>query len=511
MKRYYKLKKIALLSVSDKTDIEHLAGSLIKNNYKILATGNTAKLLTSKGFEVEEVSEFTGFPEIFTGRVKTLHPKIFGGILFRRDNQSDLKEVETNEIEPIDIVCVNLYPFKQTTLKHGVTIDEIIENIDIGGPSLIRAAAKNNKSVSVLTSPEQYSDFLKELNNGEITESTKRKLAVEAYSHTADYDSYIANYLGSSFNINSNNIRLSYSKAGSLRYGENPHQKAEIYGDFHSYFEVLHGKELSYNNILDLIAAVELVEELGNDSCTIIKHNNPAGAASGNSTMDSYLKALKCDPVSAFGGIVAFTTEVDVQTAEELNKIFLELIVAPSFTPKAIEVLQRKKDRRLLKQLKPITGSFRNIKTIPGGLLVQDADLISINSEGLSFVTDHKPGEQELEDLKFAWVIAKHTKSNAIVFAKDKTTLGVGAGQMSRLDSAKIAAMKAKEHGLNLAGSVAASDAFFPFADGLIEIIKCGATSVIQPGGSVRDSEVIEAANKYNISMVFTGIRHFKH
>lgn len=511
MKRYYKLKKIALLSVSDKTDIEHLAGSLIKNNYKILATGNTAKLLTSKGFEVEEVSEFTGFPEIFTGRVKTLHPKIFGGILFRRDNQSDLKEVETNEIEPIDIVCVNLYPFKQTTLKHGVTIDEIIENIDIGGPSLIRAAAKNNKSVSVLTSPEQYSDFLKELNNGEITESTKRKLAVEAYSHTADYDTYISNYLSSSFNINSNNIRLSYSKAGSLRYGENPHQKAEIYGDFHSYFEVLHGKELSYNNILDLIAAVELVEELGNDSCTIIKHNNPAGAASGNSTVDSYLKALKCDPVSAFGGIVAFTSEVDVQTAEELNKIFLELIVAPSFTPKAIEVLQRKKDRRLLKQLKPITGSFRNIKTIPGGLLVQDADLISINSEGLSFVTDHKPGEQELEDLKFAWVIAKHTKSNAIVFAKDKTTLGVGAGQMSRLDSAKIAAMKAKEHGLNLAGSVAASDAFFPFADGLIEIIKCGATSVIQPGGSVRDSEVIEAANKYNISMVFTGIRHFKH
>lgn len=511
MKRYYKLKKIALLSVSDKTDIEQLAGSLIKNNYKILATGNTAKLLTSKGFEVEEVSEFTGFPEIFTGRVKTLHPKIFGGILFRRDNQSDLKEAETNEIEPIDIVCVNLYPFKQTTLKHGVTIDEIIENIDIGGPSLIRAAAKNNKSVSVLTSPEQYSDFIKELNNGEITESTKIKLAVEAYSHTADYDSYIANYLSSSFNINSNNIRLSYSKAGSLRYGENPHQKAEIYGDFHSYFEVLHGKELSYNNILDLIAAVELVEELGNDSCTIIKHNNPAGAASGNSTMDSYLKALKCDPVSAFGGIVAFTSEVDVQTAEELNKIFLELIVAPSFTPKAIEVLQRKKDRRLLKQLKPITGSFRNIKTIPGGLLVQDADLISINSESLSFVTDNKPGKLELEDLKFAWVVAKHTKSNAIVFAKDKTTLGVGAGQMSRLDSAKIAAMKAKEHGLSLAGSVAASDAFFPFADGLIEIIKCGATSVIQPGGSVRDNEVIEAANKYNISMVFTGIRHFKH
>lgn len=511
MKRYYKLKKTALLSVSDKNNIENFAESLIKNNYTILATGNTAKLLTSKGITVREVSDFTGFPEIFTGRVKTLHPKIFGGILYRRDIQSDLKEAETNEVEPIDIVCVNLYPFKQTTQKPGATIDEIIENIDIGGPSLIRAAAKNYKFVSILTSPDQYNDFLTELNIGEISEATKRKLAVEAYTHTADYDVYISNYLGSAFNIDSSGIRLNYNKAGKLRYGENPHQQAEIYGDFYSYFEVIHGKELSYNNILDLVAAVELVEELGSDSCTIIKHNNPAGAATGNNPTDAYLKALKCDPVSAFGGIVAFTSGVDTKTAEELNKIFLELIVAPSFTPKALEILQRKKDRRLLKQLKPITGTLRNIKTIPGGLLVQDADLISIKADGLSIVTDRKPAVQEIEDLKFAWVVAKHTKSNAIVFAKDKTTLGVGAGQMSRLDSAKIAAMKANEHGLNLTGSVAASDAFFPFADGLIEIIKCGATSVIQPGGSVRDNEVIEAANNNNISMVFTGIRHFKH
>lgn len=505
------MKKTALLSVSDKTSIDHLAKSLIEKNYTILATGNTAKLLQTNGVQVTEVSDFTGFPEIFTGRVKTLHPKIFGGILYRRDNHSDLEEANQNDIEPIDVVCVNLYPFKQTTLKQNVSVKEIIENIDIGGPSLIRAAAKNHEFVSVLTSPSQYESFLAELEKGEISNSTKRELAVAAYSHTAEYDTYISNYLEKIYSLESTHIRLNHSKAGSLRYGENPHQKAEVYGDFYSYFENLHGKELSYNNILDLVAAVELVEELGNDSCTIIKHNNPAGAASGINPIDAYLKALKCDPVSAFGGIVAFTSEVDDVVAAELNKIFLEVIIAPSYTPQALELLKKKKDRRLLKQLRPITGSLRNVKTIPGGLLVQDADSVSIQADGLKIVTDYQPDEQELEDLKFAWIVAKHTKSNAIIFAKDKTTLGVGAGQMSRLDSARIAAMKAKEHGLNLNGSVAASDAFFPFADGLLEIINCGATSVIQPGGSVRDNEVIEAANKNNISMVFTGIRHFKH
>lgn len=505
------MKKFALLSVSDKKNIDNLARELIKFNYTILATGNTAKFLTSAGISVTEISSLTEFPEIFDGRVKTLHPLIAGGILFRRDNQADLTEAEAHNINPIDIVCVNLYPFKQTTLKPNVTLEEIIENIDIGGPSLIRAAAKNHKFVSVLTNPNQYEEFTKELKNGTISDSTRRKLAVEAYSHTAEYDTYIANYLEKKFELESTHIRLNYPKASGLRYGENPHQKAEVYGEFYSYFEVFHGKELSYNNILDLIAAVELVEELGENSCTIIKHNNPAGAASGNNPLDAYLKALKCDPVSAFGGIVAFTSEVSEEIAVELNKIFLEVVVAPSFTAGAVELLKKKKDRRLLKQLKPISNLNRSIKTVAGGLLVQDADSISLKENELKFVTDRKPGSKELEDLKFAWIVAKHTKSNAIVFVKDKTTLGVGAGQMSRIDSAKIAFMKAKEHGLDLNGSVAASDAFFPFADGLLEIIKCGATSVIQPGGSVRDNEVIEAANQNKISMVFTGIRHFKH
>lgn len=505
------MKKTALISVSDKSGIENLSQALIRKGYCILATGNTAKQLSAKGIEVTEVSDFTGFPEIFTGRVKTLHPKIFGGILYRRDNPDDLIEADANNIQPIDVVCVNLYPFKQTTMKKNVSMDEIIENIDIGGPSLIRAAAKNHKFVSILTNPAQYDNFINELTNGEISENTRKQLAVDAYSHTAAYDTYISNFLEREFNLNPSDIRLNYPKSGSLRYGENPHQKAEVYGDFFTYFEVFHGKELSYNNILDLVAAVELVEELGKNSCTIIKHNNPAGAATGNNPIDAYLKAWKCDPVSAFGGIVAFTDEIDEEVATELNKIFLEVIVAPSFTSGALEILKKKKDRRLLRQLKSLGDSGRNVKTIPGGLLVQDSDSITLKNDNLNIVTDTKPDDQTLVDLKFAWVVAKHTKSNAIVFAKDKTTLGVGAGQMSRLDSARIASMKAKEHGLDLTGSVAASDAFFPFADGLIEIIKCGATSVIQPGGSVRDNEVIEAANKNNISMVFTGIRHFKH
>ncbi|HSL89604.1 MAG TPA: bifunctional phosphoribosylaminoimidazolecarboxamide formyltransferase/IMP cyclohydrolase [Ignavibacteriaceae bacterium] len=505
------MKKSALLSVSDKTNIEILAKGLISKGYSILATGNTAKLLSSKGFDVTEISSLTGFPEVFSGRVKTLHPKVFGGILFRRDIDDDLQEAEKNNITPIDIVCVNLYPFRQTTLKEGVSIEEIIENIDIGGPSLIRAAAKNHKFVSVLTNPDQYESFLTELNRGVLSETTNRKLAVQAYSHTAEYDSYIANFLEEKFGQDLTHIRINYPKASGLRYGENPHQKAEIYGDFYSYFDIFHGKELSYNNILDLVAAIELVEELGKNSCTIIKHNNPAGAAAGNDSLDAYLKALKSDPVSAFGGIVAFTSDVDEKVAAELNKIFLEIVVAPSYSNEALELLKKKKDRRLLRQLKKITGSAKNIKSIPGGLLVQESDSITLNEKELKIVTDKKPSDKEMTDLLFAWTIAKQTKSNAIVFAKDKATLGIGAGQMSRLDSARIAFMKAKEHGLNLQGSVAASDAFFPFADGLLEIIKCGATSVIQPGGSVRDSEVIEVANKNGISMVFTGIRHFKH
>jgi len=507
------LKKLALLSVSNKLKILELATALIAKGYKIIATGNTAKLLFSANIEVIEISSMTGFPEILGGRVKTLHPKIFGGILFRRDNKKDIGETKKFDIQAIDIVCVNLYPFIQTIQKPNAALEECIENIDIGGPSLIRAAAKNHKYVSVLTNPDQYDSFIEELKKGGVSLETKRVLAVEAYSHTANYDTHIANFLENKFELPKSYFRINYKKEKDLRYGENPHQKASIFGEFNSYFDVFHGKEISYNNILDLIAGEELAEDLGRKSCVIIKHNNPAGAAIGNDPLDAYIKALKCDPVSAFGGIVTTSFVIDENLALKLNEIFLEIVCAPEFTDGALKVLLKKKDRRLIRQLKPMSHSTSkmNYKNIPGGILAQDSDSISLIDDQLKIVTDVKPTAKQMEDLKFAWIVSKHTKSNAIVFAKDKTTLAVGAGQMSRLDSVKIAAIKAKEHGLDLRDSVAASDAFFPFADGLLEIIKCGAVSVIQPGGSVRDNEVIEAANQNKISMVFTGIRHFKH
>ena len=505
------MKKLALISVSDKSNIEELASGLHQNNYDIIATGNTANKIREAGIDVKEISDITNFPEIFAGRVKSLHPKILGGILFRRENEKDRAEVDENDIVPIDVVCVNLYPFIEVTKNNDVDISAAVENIDIGGPSLLRAAAKNYKYVSILTSPAQYSQFLSELESGEISEVTRKNLAVTAFSHTAEYDTHIANYFEEKFKVETGDLRLSYHRKNKLRYGENPHQEAAIYGRFFEYFEVLHGKELSYNNIFDLVSGVELAEELGKNSCTIVKHSNPAGAAIGNNPLDAYEKALRCDPVSTFGGIVTFTDTVDEILANKLNEIFLEVISAPDYTDEALLILKKKKNRRLLKQLKQIKGEKFFTKSIPGGMIIQDSDNIDLDKDKFSFATDKKPNEKELEDLYFAWKVAKHTRSNAIVFAKDRATLGVGAGQMSRLDSAKIAQMKANEHGLDLSGSVAASDAFFPFADGLIEIIKCGATSVIQPGGSVRDKEVIDAANEKNVSMVFTGIRHFKH
>lgn len=512
------MKKLALISVSDKTNLVEFAGQLAGLEYEIIATGNTAKALSSSGIRVTEISTLTGFPEIFEGRVKTLHPKIFGGILFRRDNTEDKKEAEANSIIPIDVVCVNLYPFVKVAENPESNIETIIENIDIGGPSLLRASAKNYKYVSVLTSSAQYDGFLEELKKGGVSEETRIKLAVEAFSHTAYYDTYISNFLENKFNLGSSHIRINYPKEKILRYGENPHQQAALYGSFQNYFEVFHGKELSYNNILDLLAAAELVEDLADmqteshpSSCAIIKHQNPAGAAIGLDALDAYTKALKCDPVSSFGGIVTFTSVVNEKVAEKLNEIFLEIICAPGYTEGALNILKKKKDRRLLRQLKSVREEKAAFKNIPGGIILQDADRATLDLSQLQTVTKKQPTKEEMDDLRFAWVIAKHTKSNAIVFVKDKATLGVGAGQMSRVDSSKIAFMKAQEHGLDLTNSVAASDAFFPFADGLLEIIKCGATSVIQPGGSVRDNLVIEAADQNNISMVFTGIRHFKH
>lgn len=505
------MKKLALLSVSDKTGIVELGEKLLAFGYEILATGNTAKLLLENKIDCTKIENYTSFPEVFGGRVKTLQPQIFGGILMRRDNPSDIQEAENNNVYPIDIVCVNLYPFPKVVNRTDISVDEKIENIDIGGPSLIRASAKNYKFVSVLTNPEQYNEFIKEISNGKISEETNKKLAAAAFAHTAYYDNLIANYFEDTFIGERTAIRLNYKLSKELRYGENPHQKAFLYGDFENHFEILHGKEISYNNIVDLIAAVDLVYELPINSCAIIKHTNPCGAASASNIYDAYIKALSCDPVSAFGGIVAFNNEVDLKTAEKLNEIFLEIVTAPSFTAEAIELLQKKKNRRIVKVNDHKDLEKFVLKNIPGGILAQEKDNSVLSETNLNVVTNRRYTDEELEDLKFAWVICKHTKSNAIVFVKDKKAIGVGAGQMSRIDSTKIAASKAMEHGHNLEGAVAASDAFFPFPDGLIEIASHGIKAVIQPGGSVRDQEVIDAANEKNISMIFTGIRNFKH
>jgi len=504
------LNKYALISVSDKTNILEFAKILIESGYRIIATGSSAKFLKMSGLNIIEISEFTTFPEIFGGRVKTLHPKIFGGILSRRENESDIKEAKEHVIENIDIVCVNMYPFKQTAENQESLFDEIIEKIDVGGPSLIRAAVKNFKYVSVLTDPVQYDDFLTELKNGEITQSTREKLAVNAFSSIADYDIYISNYLTKKLGVHPERFLSGFKKEKDLRYGENPHQSAELYGSFHEYFELFHGKELSYNNILDLVSAAELAQDLGEKSCVIVKHNNPIGAAVDEDTLKAYEKALRCDPVSAYGGIVVFQKAIDDRLAEKLNETFLEVICAPGYTDQAVSILLKKKDRRLLLQIKSIDDSL-NFRNIPGGIIVQNSDNLTLEESKLNVVTEKYPSDKELEDMKFAWTVAKHTKSNAIVFAKDLATIAIGAGQMSRLDSVRVACMKGKEQGHEFRSSVAASDAFFPFADGLIEIINCGATAVIQPGGSIRDKEVITAANDKKISMVFTGIRHFKH
>ena len=505
------MKKIALLSVSDKTGIIEFAKTLVEQDFEILATGNTAKLIKENNINCTEIENFTKFPEIFGGRVKTLQPTIFGGILMRRDNPDDIKQAEENNVLPIDVVCVNLYPFPQVVKRTDIDLQTKIENIDIGGPSLIRAAAKNFNYVSVLTNPSQYNDFLDELTSSGISKQTRERLAGEAYSHTAKYDTLIANFFEDEFNLAKRDLRINQPLISELRYGENPHQQASLYGNFYNYFEVLHGKELSYNNIIDFSAAVELVNDLAPNSCVVIKHTNPCGAASADNIYNSYCKALSSDPVSAFGGIVAFNGKVELDTAEKLNEIFLEIIAAPEYSDEALSLLKKKKNRRLVRTAHNILDSKTQVKSVPGGYVAQNLDDSKLTEDKLKVVTNKKCTAEELEDLKFAWIICKHTKSNAIVYAKDKKILGVGAGQMSRIDSSKIATMKAKEHGHNLKGAVAASDAFFPFADGLKEIVSNGIVSVIQPGGSVRDEEVIEEANKNNISMIFTGIRNFKH
>ena len=505
------LKKYALISVSDKTGIVSFAAKLMENGYSLLATGNTAKLIKENNLECTEVSDYTKFPEVFSGRVKTLQPTIFGGILMRRNNVSDIAEAEQNNISPIDIVCVNLYPFPNVVNDPTKDLETKIENIDIGGPSLIRAASKNYQHVSVLTSPNQYEEFIKELEAGGVSIESRQKLAAASFAHTSFYDTLIANFFEKEFNLPKQDIRLNYKVQNELRYGENPHQSAFVSGDFYSYFDVLHGKELSYNNIIDLVAAVELVNDMDPKSCAIIKHTNPCGAATSDNLFNAYLDALSCDPVSAFGGIVSVNDKIDLPLAEKLNEIFLEIICAPEYTDEALEILKKKKNRRILKIKKSLPKDEMIVKNIPGGLVIQGQDNSKLTEDILRTVTERACTKEEYDDLKFAWVICKHTKSNAIVYVKNKKAIGVGAGQMSRIDSARIAASKAKEHGHDLKGCVAASDAFFPFADGLLELAQNGATAVIQPGGSVRDNEVIDAANQEGLAMIFTGIRNFKH
>ena len=505
----------ALVSVSDKEGIVGLAQRLQALGVELISTGGTSKALRDAGISVTPISDVTGFPEILDGRVKTLHPNIHAGLLAVSDNPDHVDQLARHGIRPIDLLIVNLYPFESTVRRPGVSLNEGIENIDIGGPAMVRASAKNYRHTAVVVSPERYENVLNELetHDGALSEETRFSLACEAFSHTAHYDAAIARYLGSQKRTDPlpETLTIVEPLAFCLRYGENPHQSGSFYGDPSSSFEKLHGKDLSYNNILDLQSAVSLCADFDQPAVVIVKHNNPCGAAIGTDLRDAYHKALATDPKSAFGGIVALNRPVDLGLADIMNELFLEVIAAPGFEPEALDVLRKKKDRRLLRLAASRFEAGLDVRSAFGGFLVQTPDTRRISATDVKTVTTNKPTNDELAALLFAWSVAKHVRSNAIVYARADRTLGIGAGQMSRIDSSRIAALKAGEAGLDLKGCAVASDAFFPFADGLMEAVNVGATAVIQPGGSVRDQEVIDAANAHGISMVFTGIRHFRH
>jgi phosphoribosylaminoimidazolecarboxamide formyltransferase / IMP cyclohydrolase len=519
----------AILSVTDKTGLVDFSRQLSGLGIELISTGGTAKLLRDSGIAVKDISELTGFPEMLDGRVKTLHPKVHGGILHRRENPAHVAAVAEHGIQPIDMVVVNLYAFEKTAAKPGVAFEELIENIDIGGPSMIRSAAKNFHDVAVVTSPADYPAIAEELarNSGALSLETKWRLAQKAFATTAAYDSAIASTLErvsspADFHPAKSKdkdeafpqtLRLSFQKTLDLRYGENPHQKAAMYSDGSGAGVAnalqLQGKELSYNNIVDLQAAWDLAQEFDpNDGpvCAIIKHTNPAGAATGKTLTEAYKRALECDPVSAFGGVIGVNRPIDAEAAEEMHKLFLEVIAAPSFDEAAKARFATKKNLRLV-EVKAAPQKWI-LKNVSGGILLQDNDSRPLQDVDLKVVTQRAPTAEETRALLFAWKVCKHVKSNAIVYARDGQTVGVGAGQMSRVDSAKIGAMKAQ---LPLKGTVAASDAFFPFPDGVEEIAKAGATAIIQPGGSQRDPEVIAAADRLGLAMLFTGVRHFRH
>jgi phosphoribosylaminoimidazolecarboxamide formyltransferase/IMP cyclohydrolase len=512
----------AILSVTDKTGLVEFARKLAALGVDLVSTGGTAKLLRESGIQVQDISELTGFPEMLDGRVKTLHPKVHGGILHRRENPAHRQAVVEQGIQPIDMVVVNLYAFEKTAAKPGARFEELIENIDIGGPSMIRSAAKNFQDVAVVTSPADYDAVAEEMagTGGALSSATKWRLAQKAFATTAAYDTAIASTLerisaNGRFELHAEagfprTLRLSFNKTADLRYGENPHQKAAMYSDGSGVGVAngrqLQGKELSYNNIVDLQAAWDLAQEFEEPVCAIIKHTNPCGTATGQTLAEAYKKALECDPVSAFGSVIGVNRAVDAAAAEEMAKLFVEVIAAPAFDEAAKARFASKKNLRLVQ----IVHSPQKwvLKNVSGGILIQDADVRLLAESDLKVVTKRPPTPQEKRALLFAWKVCKHMKSNAILYARDGQTVGVGAGQMSRVDSCRLGATKAV---LPLNGTVAASDAFFPFPDGVEEIAKVGATAIIQPGGSVNDPKVIEAADRLGLAMIFTGVRHFRH
>ncbi|HKV36679.1 MAG TPA: bifunctional phosphoribosylaminoimidazolecarboxamide formyltransferase/IMP cyclohydrolase [Pyrinomonadaceae bacterium] len=505
--------KRAIISVSDKTGIIDFARELKHFDVEIISTGGTAKALRDAGIDVRDISDVTGFPEMMDGRVKTLHPRVHGGLLALRDNPEHVAAMQQHGIEPIDMVVVNLYPFAETISREGVTREEAIEQIDIGGPAMIRSAAKNSSDVAVVVDPAQYPLLIQELHqhNGSISIPVLQRLAAQAFQHTARYDATVSSYL-SGTSLLPVDLTLAFTKLSDLRYGENPHQSAALYktssGAGLATAAILSGKEMSFNNYVDADAAWQLVSDFKDNACAIIKHTNPAGVGLGETPADAYRKALATDPVSAFGGIVAFNRAVDLPAAQEVTKIFTEVVIAPDYDAAALELLQTKKNLRVIRMSSVARTNELEFRQISGGMLVQTKDVHELSKDDLKVVTERQPTGEEIRALLFAWTVCKHTKSNAIVYARADQTVGVGAGQMSRVDSVKIGAMRAQ---LPVAGSVLASDAFFPFRDGLDEAARHGITAVIQPGGSVRDDEVIAAANEHGLAMVFTGVRHFKH
>jgi len=521
----------ALISVSDKTGIVELARALHGLGVRLISTGGTAKLLVQDGLPVAEVAEVTAFPEMLDGRVKTLHPKVHGGLLARRDLPEHMAALQAHGIDTIDLLVVNLYPFEATVARPGCTLEDAIENIDIGGPAMVRSAAKNWKDVAVLTDASQYPKVIEELRTqGKVSERTRFALAVAAFNRISNYDGAISDYLssigeGGARSAFPGQANMQFVKLQDLRYGENPHQQAAFYRDLHPApgslvtARQLQGKELSYNNIADADAAWECVKSFDAPACVIVKHANPCGVAIGKDPLQAYSKAFQTDPTSAFGGIIAFNRPVDLAAAQAVSRQFVEVLMAPDFTAEALDLLKAKANVRVLRIELPAGGrsswnAGRNaldIKRVGSGLLLQTADNRDLTAAELKVVTKKQPTRQEIEDLLFAWTVAKYVKSNAIVFCKDGMTMGVGAGQMSRLDSARIASIKAQHAGLSLQGTVVASDAFFPFRDGLDVVVDAGATCVVQPGGSMRDQEVIAAADERGVAMVFSGVRHFRH